>query len=90
MQPGARVTDPRMPQISASQFDRLLQQDMPDFVDKTLAVVRESRLTDRQGDDMLRDSIRAGFKRALQHGLTTDEQLMEYGLSATPAEASLA
>lgn len=69
-----------MPQIPASQFDRLLQQDMPAFVDKTLAVVRDSHPTYRQSDDMLRDSIRAGFKRALQHGLTTDEQLMEYVL----------
>ncbi len=48
-----------MPQIPESQFDRLIQQDKPAFLDKTLAMFRDSHPSYRQSDDVLRDSIRA-------------------------------
>jgi hypothetical protein len=66
--------------IHASQFDHLLQQDPQTYVEQTLAVVRQNHPTYRQSDDMLRDSIRAGIKRARGHGLTTDQLVMEYVL----------
>lgn len=66
--------------ILASQFDHLLQQDPQAYVERTLAVVRQNHPTYRQSDDMLRDSIRAGIKRARAHGITTDQMVMEYVL----------
>jgi hypothetical protein len=66
--------------IRQNQFDRLLQQDPQVFEAKILQQVRQSHPTYRQTDAMLRDSIRAGLKRARAHSLTSDQQLMEYVL----------
>lgn len=66
--------------IDPQQFDRLLQQDKPAFVEKIRAELRSQHPEFRQSDDMMRDSIRAGLKRARAHGLHSDEQLMDYVL----------
>jgi hypothetical protein len=66
--------------IRQDQFERLLQQDPEAFETKILQQVREAHPTYRQTDAMLRDSIRAGLKRARLHGLHSDQQLMEYVL----------
>jgi len=67
-------------QIGPQQFDRLLQQDEPAFVEKIRAALRLQHPDFRQSDDMMRDSIRAGIKRARAHQLHSDELLMDYVL----------
>lgn len=66
--------------IPAPQFERLLQQDEPAFVRRTMDAIQAAHPTVRETDDLRRGYVQAGFKRARRHGLTSDEQLMTYVL----------
>jgi hypothetical protein len=69
-----------MKKIESSPFAHLSHRASPAVVDKILAAVRENHPTYRQPDEMLRESIRAGLKRARSHGLVDEQSLMEYVL----------
>jgi hypothetical protein len=67
--------------IRNEQKDKWCQRDEGAFVDAILKRVRERHPIYRQTDDMLRDSIRIGIKRARSNGLETDRQLSEFVLT---------
>lgn len=50
------------------------------IIDEILAAVRENHPTYVQPDDVLRNAIRAGLKRARAHGLSDHRSLVEYVL----------
>jgi hypothetical protein len=50
------------------------------IIDEILAAVRENHPTYLQPDEVLRNAIRAGLKRARAHGLSDHRSLVEYVL----------
>ncbi|WP_143195261.1 hypothetical protein [Archangium sp. Cb G35] len=64
--------------FTRAQLDEWLQRDPEQFVERVLERVREQHPTLRSTDDMLRDSIRAGVKRARVNGLRSDRQVSEF------------
>ena len=66
--------------IRDDQLGRWHQNDPERFVDSVLSRVRDRHPTWRQTDVMMRDSIRAGIRRARRNGLETDRQISEFVL----------
>jgi len=64
--------------FSRDQIDEWLQREPAQFVELILKRVREQHPTLRSTDEMLRDSIRTGVKRARDNGLRSDRQVSEF------------
>lgn len=66
--------------IQRNQLDTWFQQNEPAFVEMILQKVRKLYPTYRQTDAMLRESIRAGIRRARANGLISDRHISEFVL----------
>lgn len=66
--------------IRRTVLDTWLQQNEPVFIDANLRKVRELHPTYRQTDNMLRESIRVGIRRARANGLSSDRHISEFVL----------
>jgi hypothetical protein len=64
--------------FTREQIDEWMQRDPRQFVERILRRVREQHPTLRSTDDMLRDSIRTGVKRARANGLRSDRHVSEF------------
>jgi len=64
--------------FTREQIDEWMQCDPDQSVERILKRVREQHPILRSTDDMLRDSIRTGVKRARANGLRSDRQVSEF------------
>lgn len=69
-----------MPKFTRQQIQEFMQRDPERFVNLLLERVRERHPTWRSTDDMLRESIRVGIKRARTNGLRSDRHVSEFVL----------